>query len=97
MDYYYHWLRGSVGNANQILAAHSSVVYESVDSQEIQPLPQNMTGIPVDRNGMMNPGSCIVWFIAEGQRGHCCLPSNTNPEPLGARIAEDRRKEWGSG
>lgn len=51
MDYYYHWLKGSVGNTIQIPAVHSGVVYESVDSQVKQPLPQNTPGIPADRKG----------------------------------------------
>lgn len=45
----------SVGNAIQIPAAHSSLVYESAGGQVQQPLPQNTTGIPADRSRTMNP------------------------------------------
>ena len=54
------------GNTIQIPTVHSSVVYESVDSQVKQPLPQNTTGIPADRKRMMNPVSARLGFALTG-------------------------------
>lgn len=51
VDHYCLWLKGFIGNTIQIPRVHSGAVYESVDSQGKQPLPQNMTGIQADRNG----------------------------------------------
>lgn len=92
MDYYYHWLNGSVGNTKSLQCI--AVLFMSLSTAKWNSLFHKTWLGSHQIEGEDEPSSSVVWFTLTGQTVRCCLSWNTD---LKLTVSASQRNTRGMG